>query len=164
MRLLLVVLATCCCGCLATATQPVALHSSDSDEPTATPIKPEPAAVLPISYDDLDLPMEPDAVFQDWMLTQRVRDLEGKRVRITGFMLPGYDSQKVKQFVMLREKECPYGPGGQAHHVIAVSLKKASARYTENTITVEGVLSVRPFTGYNDKTWAVYALDDAELK
>ena len=65
---------------------------------------------------------------------------------------------------MLREKECPYGPGGQAHHVIAVTLQKASARFTEQLITVEGILSVEPFTGDNDKTWGVYALDDAELK
>jgi hypothetical protein len=142
----------------------VVTSESESSATPVTVLKPDPNAVRAISFEDLDLPMEPDTLFQDWMLTQRVRDLDGKRVRITGFMLPTYESRGIRQFIMLREKECPYGPGGQAHHVIAVTLQKASARYTEKPITVEGVLSVSPFTGENDKTWAVYALDDAVLQ
>jgi hypothetical protein len=153
-----------CCGCLAPAAQPVATSEPESSGPPATVVQPDPNAVRAMSFDDLDLKMNPDTLFEDWMLTQRVRDLDGKRVRITGFMLPSYDSQKIRHFIMLREKECPYGPGGQAHHVIAVTMKEASARFTAGSITVEGVLSVRPFTGYNDKTWAVYALDDAVLQ
>lgn len=164
-RFLVLIAATAIfCGCLAPAAPPVAAPSVDSSAPPAVAAQPDPDAVRAISYDDLDLPMEPDTLFQDWMLTQRVRDLDGKRVRITGFMLPTYQSRQIRQFILLREKECPYGPGGQAHHVIAVTLQQASARYTDSAITVEGILFVRPFTGDNDKTWAVYALDDAVLK
>jgi len=153
-------------GCFAPAAQPLAVSTPGPDEPPATVVRPDPDAMVAISYDDLNLPMEPDTLFQEWMLTQRVRDLDGKRVRIKGYMCGAvqFTSSNIKRFIMLREKECPYGPGGQAHHVIAVSLDKASARFTDSIITVEGVLSVRPFTGDNDKTWAVYALDDAELK
>lgn len=153
-------------GCFAPAAQPVGVSEPGVSEAPATVARPDPNAVVAISYDDLNLPMEPDTLFQEWMLTQRVRDLDGKRVRIKGYMCGAvqFTSSNIKRFIMLREKECPYGPGGQAHHVIAVSLNKASARFTDSIITVEGVLSVRPFTGDNDKTWAVYALDDAELK
>ena len=157
----LLLLVPLCCGCLAPAA-PLSVPASDADQPPMALVKPD--AVHPISYDDLNLSMEPDTLFQDWMLTQRVRDLDGQRVRITGFMLPSYESQNIKQFVMLREKECPYGPGGQAHHVIAVTMQRASAHYTADAITVEGVFSVRPFTGDNDKTWAMYAMDDAEFQ
>ena len=162
----LIVACAVLCGCFAPVASPVVTSVPDEDVPLTAPAETNPTAVRPISYDDLDLPMEKDTLFQDWMLTQRVRDLDGKRVRIKGFMCGAvqYTSSSIKQFIMLREKECPYGPGGQAHHVIAVTLQKASARYTEDAMTVEGVLSVRPFTGDNDKTWAVYALDEANLK
>ncbi len=94
------------------------------DEQVAEKPKPDPNAVEPITYEDLDLPMEPDSVFQDWMLTQRVRDLDGRRVRISGYMFAGslFTTGSVKQFFMLREQECPFGPGGQAHHAIEVEL------------------------------------------
>ena len=123
-------------------------------------------AIVPITYEDLELPMEPDSVFADWMLTQRVRDLDGKRVRLTGFMCAGsvFNRSHVKQFMMLREKECPYGPGGQAHHAVAVSLPDTSASFTINTITVEGVLAVKPFTGENGNTWSVYTLQGISVK
>lgn len=162
-RLLLITWCALLCGCLTPLATPVTSADAPPADPPAAQPKADPDAVLAISYDDLDLPMEPDTLFEDWMLTQRVRDLDGKRVRITGFMLPGFDSRNVRQFMMLREKECPYGIGGQAHHVIAVSLKH-SATYTTSAVTVEGTLLIRPFTGYNDTTWALYALDDASLK
>jgi hypothetical protein len=153
-------------GCFMPATPPVAPAGSERDQSVVTVAQPDPDAVRPISYEDLDLPMEPDTLFQDWMLTQRVRDLDGKRVRITGFMCGAvqYTDNNIRQFIMLREKECPYGIGGQAHHAIAVTLRERTARFTTDAITLEGILSVKPFTGYNGKTWAVYAIDDAVLK
>jgi hypothetical protein len=162
MRLLALFAAVVLSGCL--GAKPPA--PPEKDEPEESVAKADPQAVVAISYEDLDLPMEPDTLFENWMLTQRVRDLDGKRVRITGFMGGGvqYSGRNIRQFMMLREKECPYGPGGQAHHAIAVTLKKATARYTTDAITIEGVLAVKPFTGYNGKTWSVYALEDAEMR
>jgi hypothetical protein len=130
--------------------------------PSASASKPvDPNAVIPITYDDLRLPMESNAVFQDWMLTQRVRDLDGRNVRITGFLCAGsvFTRTNIKNFVLLREKECPYGEGGEAHHAIDVELQGgAVTNYTTAPITVEGRLTVKPFTGPNGKTWAVYHL------
>jgi hypothetical protein len=117
--------------------------------------------VIAITYEDLELPMEPDAVFQEWMLTQRVRDLDGRQVRITGFMCAGsiFTRRDIKNFVLLREQECPYGAGGEAHHAIEVVLQGgATTSYTTGPLTVEGRLSVKPFTGPNGKTWAMYHL------
>lgn len=162
LRLLLSALVLCC-GCLA----PAAVVEPRQPEPEESPAKlapPAEPAVHAITFDDLDLMMEPDTLFQEWMLTQRVRDLDGQRVRISGFMLPGFTNTKIRQFILLREKECPYGVGGQAHHVIAVTLQQASATYSTKAQTVEGVLSIQPFTGYNGKTWSLYALNDATLE
>lgn len=151
-----------CCGCLAPAAVVEPRQTAPEESPAEIAPPPEPA-ILAITFDDLDVKMEPDTLFEEWMLTQRVRDLDGQRVRISGFMLPGFANVKIRQFILLREKECPYGVGGQAHHVIAVTLQQASATYSTEAQTVEGVLSIQPFTGYNGNTWSLYAIDDATL-
>ncbi len=117
-------------------------------------------AVVPITFEDLDLPMEPDSLFEEYLLTQRVRDLTGRTVRLQGFMFAGsvFTTSNVKRFIMLREKECPFGAGGQAHHAIDVELLDTSTRFRVDPITVEGVLTIRPFTGENGNTWSVYHL------
>jgi hypothetical protein len=132
----------------------------------------EPAAVKPpsgpqdVPWEQLDLGMEPDSVYEPWMLTTRVKILEGQPIRITGFM-SGAILQKnnIRTFPLMREKECPFGPGGQAHHVIEVELD-ASRRteFTTEPITVEGVFSVKPWTGPNGKTWSLYRLDGAKIR
>lgn len=123
-------------------------------------------AVIQITYEDLDLPMEPDTLFQEWMLTPRVRELDGKRVRITGFMFAGglFTTRNIKEFILLREKECPYGPGGQAHHVIAVEFQAGlTTSFTTDPVTIEGRLTLAPFTGPDGKTWAMYHLDASTI-
>jgi hypothetical protein len=150
---------------------PVATTARTSDPVTEDPVPGRPRidanAVVPITYDDLNIEsLQPDTLFENWMLTQRVRDLDGKRVRISGFMCGGtiFSNTNIKQFVLLREKECPFGRGGQAHHAIAVSLQGSPATFTANELTIEGVLSVRPFTGENGCTWSLYAIDAATLR
>ena len=147
-------------GCLSPVT-PLPIQQSKTELTPSTARQRDVNTVVPITYEDLDLPMEPDSVFADWMLTQRVRDLDGTRVRIGGFMCAGsiFTQRNIKNFMLLREKECPYGPGGEAHHVIAVELKEVVTHYTTDLVTLEGILRVRPFTGPNGKTWAVYHLE-----
>lgn len=124
--------------------------------------KPDPNATVPISFEDLDLfeAMGPGEKFEDWMLTQRVRDLDGRKVRITGFMFGGgFQLHDMKTFILLREKECPYGSDGQAYHAIEVELEgKLRTSYTTAPVTLEGKLSVRPFNGPDGKTWSLYHL------
>ncbi|ADB15662.1 hypothetical protein Psta_0978 [Pirellula staleyi DSM 6068] len=123
-------------------------QSTDPQEPVA------------ITFEELDLGMEPDSVYQPWMMTQRVESLAGRRVRITGFMSGALlQLNNVKEFPLMREQECPFGVGGQAHHVIMVELTgKLRTSYKTGPVTVEGIFSIKPFTGPNGKTWALYHL------
>lgn len=153
-------------GCLSPVTPAPPIQPARTQSATPPTKQRAADAILPITYEDLDLPMQPDSVFADWMLTQRVRDLDGKQVRLTGFMCAGsvYSNSNVKQFMMLREKECPYGPGGQAHHAVAVFLRDTSTSFMTDPITVDGVLAVKPFTGENGNTWSVYTLQGTSVK
>jgi hypothetical protein len=165
------------CGCFSPTSNPTSALPSDpipvverETKPAAKPAdetpdrQPADKKPVPLTFEDLDISMEPDTLFEDWMLTLRVKSRLNQRVRITGFMCGGtvFMQSNIGQFVLLREKECPYGRGGQAHHAINVHLRPTDLiHFTTDPVTIEGNLTLAPFTGPNGKTWSLYRLDDA---
>ena len=119
---------------------------------------PKSIRAIPITFDDLQLEMKEDAVFRPSLLTARVKQLDGQRVRIRGFIFPSVFQQTgITRFPLVKNTECKFGPGGVAHHIILVDLQPGlSTSFTVRPITVEGLLSVRPFDGPDGKTWTVY--------
>ena len=121
-----------------------------------------------ITFDDLILGMQADMVYRPFMLTDRAKELEGKRVRLTGEMYGGSftGTAKTKGFVILRNKECKYGSGGQADHVADVKMKEGhTVRFTSGTTRVEGTLRISPVNDDKDgNTKHIYVLEDAVLK
>ena len=137
--------------------------------PTVEPKPPEPEqppAIEDITWQRLDIGMEPDSVYQPWMLTTSIKVLEGKPVRIKGFMNGAvFTRTNIRNFHLMREKECPFGPGGQAHHAIEVELQgKNRVDFTTEELTVEGIFSVVPETGENGKTWSIYRIAGTSAK
>lgn len=130
---------------------------------TAAPVETGPLA---IQWEQLDVDIPPDSEFQPWMITSRVQALEGRRVRIAGYMFGGLlQTSGVREFPLLREKDCPFGQGGQPHHAISVELAdKLRTSYTPELVTVEGKFSVRPWTGPNGKTWSLYHLEVTKIE
>lgn len=145
-----------------------------SSRPAAKPRKIEPAQTQPekppaiedITWERLDIGMEPDSVYQPWMMKTSIKVLEGKPVRIKGFMNGAvFTRTNIRNFHLMREKECPFGPGGQAHHAIEVELQgKARVDFTGEELTVEGIFSIVPVTGENGKTWSIYRLAGTAVK
>jgi hypothetical protein len=130
-----------------------------SDSPAARVEPADQATAMEISFDDIQLPIQPDMVFRPFMLTDRVKELDGKRIRIHGYMLPDTKTKGITQFVMLKNMECKFGPGGQADHLINVLMNEGlTARFREDPISVEGVLKIKPFTGPDGNTWSLYDL------
>ena len=124
-----------------------------------------------ITFDDLILGMEKDMVYRPWMLESetnggRAKELEGKKVRLTGVMHGGVESiKKNKEFVLLRNKECKFGPGGQADHLAKIFMKDGkTASYTDQTVMVEGTLRIKPEMGDDGNTWSIYEIEGAEMK
>lgn len=115
-----------------------------------------------ITFDDVKLDIKEDVVFKDSMLSDRVRELEGKYVRIRGFICAEatFKQKDIKQFILIRNNQCKFGPGGQFHHNMAVHLKPEDAiDFTTRAVTVEGKLKLEPKNGPNGKTWTVYHLE-----
>jgi hypothetical protein len=124
-----------------------------------------------ITFDDLILGMQADMVYRPWMLESetnggRAKELEGKRVRLTGVMHGGLaGGKKNKEFVLLRNKECKFGRGGQADHLAKIFLKEGkTVSYTDDTVVVEGTLRINPSTGDDGNTWSIYEIEGAERK
>jgi hypothetical protein len=119
----------------------------------------EQGEAIEVAFEDIQLPIQADMVFRPFMLTDRVRELDGKRIRINGFMLPDTKTKGIKQFVLLKNIQCKFGPGGQADHLVNVLMVEgASATFRDDAIMVEGVLSVNPFQGPDGNTWSIYDL------
>jgi hypothetical protein len=143
--------------------QPVATERHDVVEPSESPAVGKVAAtegdLTDISFEDLQLNMQPDIVFRPFMLTDRAKELNGQRIRISGFMLPDAQSKGIKQFVLLKNTECKFGPQGQADHLINVIMNEGeTAIYRREAVHVEGLLTINPFTGPDGNTWSVYDL------
>ena len=139
--------------------------SNPSSRPKADRTPRKPGEAIKITFDNIILGMQKDIPYRPWMLNEDVKELEGKRVSITGVMLHTESFQKTDNFIFLRNKECKYGKGGQADHLADVKLRKGHVfGYTSKSVQVEGVLRVEPFTGDDGNTWRIYVLDDAIAK
>jgi hypothetical protein len=121
-----------------------------------------------ITWEDINLGMQPDIVFRPFMITDRVRELEGQRVSLDGYMHGGTLSQRgIKSFVLLKNTECKFGPGGQADHLTRVFLREGEqTEFTKSPVKIEGKLVIEAFTGdpEDQNTWAIYRLDEAVVK
>ncbi len=153
-------------GLLATSVPALSLFQVQAQAQTADarPVK-RSGKPTDITYDDLKTEIGMDAKWDPSYATERVKELNGKTVRIRGFMLPGFQTKGITQFVMLKNTECKFGEGGEAHHCIMVHMGPGeSTRFTVRVVEVEGVLLLKPWEGPDGNTWALYEMRDALVK
>lgn len=127
---------------------------------------------LRVSYDDIDLlkvlnmePVTADAPehFPTWL-----KELDGQRIRIRGYMRPGLLSENIAFFVLARDTmACCFGPNTKAYDIIPVIMREG--------VTTD-YIHMRPFDLVGnfhinvemdlddpDKVEFVYFIDDAVL-
>lgn len=120
-----------------------------------------------VSFDDIDLlkvlnmePVPEDAtkMFPDWL-----SGLDGKRVRIRGFMFPTMSQKGITYFQFVRDNEiCCFGRTPKIYDRISTVLKKGEATdYIQGRpFDVIGTLRIDPI--YIDGEWLqLYLLEDA---
>jgi hypothetical protein len=82
---------------------------------------------------------------------QSVREADGKKVKITGFMYPLQDAANLKVFCLLRSTQtCCYGPRPQYNQYVFVEMPQAAKFERLAPVVVEGkfVIDPRPDDGY----------------
>lgn len=113
---------------------------------------------LRITYDDLDLlkwlqmdPVTPDCVekMPEWL-----RGLNGKKVRLRGFMKPHEISTGFRRFIFVKDTGlCCFGPAGKIYDLIQVTLLKG---------TTTDYIELTPFDVIGTFRIQVVALDDTQ--
>ena len=119
---------------------------------------------LRVSFDDVDLlkvlnmdPVIPEApeMMPDWL-----KQLDGKRIRIRGFMIPPFSETDVRAFTLARDTQlCCFGRNPLPYDLIDVFLKKGAAtEYIElRPFDVVGVFHI----GEEIEPGYLYSIDDA---
>ncbi|HYO24979.1 MAG TPA: DUF3299 domain-containing protein [Lacipirellulaceae bacterium] len=125
---------------------------------------PAPAAsaqgVVETTFDDLKFPMEKTDQFAESMLTEQVKNLFGKRIRIRGYMFPTSRRQGIKQFVLVRDNmECCFGPGAALFDCVLVTMTgDATATFSIRPIAVEGEFRLETLPGPDGRPLAIYQM------
>lgn len=110
-----------------------------------------PQGAIRVSYDDIDLlkvlnmePVPPDATehFPQWL-----KDLDGRRVRIRGFMYPAFETE-LERFGLARDNGiCCFVRKAKIYDLFEVQMRDGeTAQYVEGRpIEVVGVFQIRPW-------------------
>ena len=134
--------------------------------PTAHGLGQVPKKLKDLTFDGIKFPMKKGDKFKRSMLTKKIEDLDGKRVRIRGYILPSFQQKGIKQFILVRDNmECCFGPGAALYDCIVVEMAKGkSTSFTVRPVAVEGTFAIRPFKGPDGKHLAVYHLTGLSVK
>ena len=128
--------------------KPKNLASTDTTK-TKVEIKKSSAAARAkgdITFDDLQFPIEKDAAFEKSMLDQDVKELDGKHVKLRGYILPStlFKETDIDQFVLVRDnQECCFGPGAALFDCVIVEMIPGrTTDFVTRPVTVEGKLTI----------------------
>lgn len=127
-----------------------------------------PAALLAeepadLTFDDVKFPIETNEEFTRDALTEEIKALDGKRIKIRGYIRPSFKQTGIQKFILVRDnQECCFGPGAMLYDCMIVSLNKdAATEFTTRPITVEGEFYLKEFEGPDGKLWAIFRLRKA---
>lgn len=141
----------------ATETATVAGNGDDENGESA-----DPNEILDLSFDDLKFDMEKGADFKESMLTEELKKLDGRQVRIRGFIRPGFKQSGIKAFVLVRDnQECCFGPGAALYDCVMVKMAEdQSVDFTVRPVTVVGTMQLKKYIGKDKKVWAIFRLNE----
>ena len=118
-----------------------------------------------VTFDDVKFEIEKNEDFSRQLLTDKINNFEGKRIKIRGYIRPSFKQTGIEKFILVRDnQECCFGPGAMIYDCMIVGMKKGTAtEFTTRPITVEGDFYLKEFEGPDGKFWAIYRLRNATV-
>ena len=102
-----------------------------------------------ISFDDLVFDIEKGGRYEPGMLTEAIKALDGKKVKLRGFILPStlFRETDINEFVLVRDnQECCFGPGAALYDCVVVNLiDGATTDFTTRPVTVTGTFKLKEY-------------------
>ena len=138
--------------------QPPIVLASNKNPAAAGPVR-------DITFDTIKFPMEKKDPFKRSLITPRIEELAGQKIRLRGYILPT-SKQRVSFFILVRDnKECCFGPNAALYDCVAVNMEPGQmAEYSLWPVTVEGVFDVRIMEGPDERPAAIYHLQATSVK
>ena len=123
---------------------------------------------LRVSFDDLDLlkvcNMEPVVENAVDFMPGWLKDLNGKTVRVRGFMYPTYETEGIERFVLARDNQiCCFGRDPKVYDLIQIDMKHGkTTNYIPATraFDVVGTLKIQMLS-QDGKPYGLYLIDQA---
>ena len=127
-----------------------------------------------LSFDDLDLlkvlgvdkpiPLDVAESYPGWL-----KDLDGRRVRLRGFMYPPYEPDGIRKFALARDNEiCCFGRDPLAYDILPVNLAEGvTTEYIQaRPFDVIGTFHHDPFPSdvRDDDLMQLYSIDEATIE
>ncbi|PQO39814.1 MULTISPECIES: DUF3299 domain-containing protein [Pirellulaceae] len=144
------------------------IAAADPPKPTVTKSttpKPQPGKTIDMTFDDIKFDIEPDADFEREMIPQPIEDLKKQKIRIGGYILPGFQSRDIKQFVLVRDNmECCFGPGAALYDCILVEMSGRGVDFTVRPVTVEGEFTIQEYKDGDGKVRAIYHMQGTNVR
>lgn len=142
--------------------------TASSDGAAATPAEDEPddGKVKDITFDDLKFEIEKGAPFLREMLTEKIEKMQGKRIKIRGYMLPSFQQKGIRQFVLVRDNmECCFGPGAALYDCVVIEMAPGkTTQFTVRPISVEGIFKIKELKGPDGKHLAIFEMLGHDVK
>jgi len=95
-----------------------------------------------ITFDDLQFEIEKDAAFDAKKLTDTLKFLNGRKVKLSGYILPAtlFKEADISEFVLVRDNlECCFGPGAALFDCVMIEMVASKTTdFVTRPVTVEG--------------------------
>jgi hypothetical protein len=126
-----------------------------------------PEGAIRVSYDDINLlkviNMEPVTLDAPKHMPEWLRKLDGKRIRIRGFMSPTFEQTGLRAFLMGRDNQACCFPGrAKIYDLFLVRMREGvTTDFIDNRpFDIVGVFSIKPLVE-DDTLYQLYQIDDA---
>ena len=126
-----------------------------------------PQRAVRVSFDDFDLLMimglDPVPADVEKSLPERIFRLNGRRIRLRGFMYPPFATEGLRGFVLARDNEiCCFGRSPKIYDLVPVELRPGvTTHYIEGRpFDVVGTLHIEPEAD-DDELFQLFYMDDA---
>ena len=131
------------------------------EPPLQTVRKSKSSKTQAISFDDIKFEMKQDDPFDRSMLTKKITDYDGQKIKIRGYILPSFKQDGLTEFVLVRDNlECCFGPGAALYDCVIVQMEAGkSASYSVRPVTVEGGFKIAEWEDFDGVIRAIYHLD-----